>query len=254
MRRGWDCRGRMAAPSCQRYGRSETRNMRKASRLFELIQTLRSTRGPLTAAQLAEALECGERTIYRDIAALQAMRVPIDGERGIGYILRPGFDLPPLMFTAEETEAIIVGLALLRRTGDVALHKSAQAAGDKITASLPPPLARLTGAGALHAWGTVGPAPMGIDLALVRQSIREERKLAITYRSETGQDSDRVIRPIALVYYSAHATLVGWCELRAALRNFRTDRVQAAQSLPDRFVGQGDSLRALWVAGWQTPA
>jgi predicted DNA-binding transcriptional regulator YafY len=228
--------------------------MRKASRLFEIIQILRLARRPLTAAHLAQALECGERTVYRDIAALQGMRVPIEGERGIGYILRPGFDLPPLMFTAEETEAIVVGLALLQRTGDLSLHKSARAAGDKIAASLPPPLARLAGAGALHAWGAVGSAPTGLDLGMVRQAIREERKLDLSYVNEQGAQTQRVIRPIALVYYSAHATLVGWCDLRSALRNFRADRVGRATLMPDRFQGQGDRLRALWVQGWESPS
>ena len=111
--------------------------MSRSNRLFEIIQLLRAARKPLTAHGLAEALEVGSRTIYRDIAALQAMRVPIAGEAGIGYVMRAGFDLPPLMFTTEEVEAIVVGLALLKRTGDVGLQGAAETIGAKIAAVLP---------------------------------------------------------------------------------------------------------------------
>ena len=112
--------------------------MRRADRLFEIIQLLRSARGPLTAQDLAATLEVTPRTIYRDMAALQAMRVPIDGEAGVGYIMRKGYDLPPLMFTVEETEAVCVGLSLLSRTGDVALQKAAMRVANKIAEVLPP--------------------------------------------------------------------------------------------------------------------
>ena len=100
--------------------------MSRSNRMFEIIQLLRSAERPMTAHDLAEALEVVTRTIYRDIAALQAMKVPIEGEAGIGYVMRAGFDLPPLMFTTEEVEAIVVGLALLRRTGDIGLQAAAR--------------------------------------------------------------------------------------------------------------------------------
>lgn len=221
--------------------------MRKATRLFEIIQLLRVAARPLTAADMAEQLECGQRTVYRDIAALQGMRVPIDGERGLGYILRPGFDLPPLMFTAEESEALVVALALLQRTGDKGLHKAARAAGAKIATAMP---GRMLDTGALYAWGSPQIAG-GVDLGLVRQAIREERKLFLIYADQTGTQTHRTIRPLALIYYAAHSTLVGWCELRHAIRNFRADRVSGATVLDDDFKGQGDALRALWVQSWQ---
>jgi predicted DNA-binding transcriptional regulator YafY len=220
--------------------------LRKATRLFEIIQLLRMAPRPLTAADMAQQLECSQRTVYRDIAALQGMRVPIDGERGLGYILRPGFDLPPLMFTADESEALVVALALLQRTGDKGLHKAARAAGAKIAAAMP---GRSFDAGALYAWGSPQTA-QGIDLGLVRQAIREERKLSLLYADETGTQTQRIIRPLALIYYAAHSTLVGWCELRSGLRNFRADRVLGATLLEDHFTGQGDALRALWVNSW----
>ena len=225
--------------------------MRKASRLFEIIQILRLARKPVTAADIAGQLEVAQRSIYRDIAALQAMRVPIEGGRGIGYILRPGFNLPPLMFSIEETEAIVLALALLERTGDGELKQAAKRVNQKIAAAIPPLLRQTLGANALHAWGTAAASPEGIDLAVVRRAIRDEQKLAIHYRDESGRASERAIRPLALIYYSETANIVAWCELRQALRNFRADRVKSGALIDDFFRGEGDSLRKEWVAGWK---
>ncbi len=224
--------------------------MRKASRLFEIIQILRLARQPVTAAAIAGRLEVTVRSIYRDIAALQAMRVPVEGERGIGYILRPGFDLPPLMFSIEETEAVVLALALLERQGDAELKAAARRAGDKIAGAVPPPLRQTFSARALHAWGTTPRQPDGIDLASVRRAIRDEEKLLIDYRDEYGRASERTIRPIALIYYSETANVVAWCELRQAIRNFRADRVEACTATGTHFRGGGDALRQLWISGW----
>ena len=224
--------------------------MRKASRLFEIIQILRLSRRVVTAAEIADRLEVTPRSIYRDIAALQAMRVPIEGERGLGYILRPGFDLPPLMFSVEETEAIVLGLALLERTADTGLKQAARRVNGKIAAAVPEPLRQVLESNALQAWGSVAPAPEGIDLAVVRAAIRDERKLLVDYRDEWGNATERTVRPLALVYYSATAIVVAWCELREAIRNFRADRVEDCQPLEDFFLGEGNRLRALWTAGW----
>ncbi|NRP18169.1 hypothetical protein LPJGGPFB_01399 [Ensifer adhaerens] len=226
--------------------------MRKASRLFEIIQILRLARKPVTAAEMAATLEVTPRSIYRDIAALQAMRVPIEGGRGIGYILRPGFDLPPLMFSIEETEAIVLALALLARTGDEELKAAAGRVNQKITGAVPEPLRLAFRNQALHAWGTVAPSPAGIDLALVRRAIRDERKLGVDYRDELGRATERTIRPIALIYYSETANIVAWCELRQAIRNFRADRVEHCEATDDFFPGEGERLRDLWISGWRT--
>lgn len=226
--------------------------MRKASRLFEIIQILRLARKPVTAAGMAETLEVTPRSIYRDIAALQAMRVPIEGGRGIGYILRPGFDLPPLMFSIEETEAIVLALALLARTGDEELKAAAGRVNQKITGAVPEPLRLAFRSQALHAWGTVAPSPVGVDLALMRRAIRDERKLGIDYRDELGRATERTIRPIALIYYSETANIVAWCELRQAIRNFRADRVEHCEATDDFFPGEGQGLRDLWISGWRT--
>ncbi len=225
--------------------------MRKASRLFEIIQILRLATQPVTAAQIAETLEVTPRSIYRDIAALQAMRVPIEGGRGIGYILRPGFDLPPLMFSIEETEAIVLALALLERTGDPELKAAAKRVNGKIAGAMPAPLRQALQSNALHAWGTIAPPPSGVDLALVRRAIRDEQKLLIDYRDEYGRVTERTVRPLALIYYSATAVVVGWCELRTAIRNFRADRVERCRTLDAHFRGEGDGLRDMWVRGWR---
>ncbi len=226
--------------------------MRKASRLFEIIQLLRAAKRPMTAATIAERLEVVPRSIYRDIAALQAMRVPIDGSRGIGYILRPGFNLPPLMFSMEETEAIVLAMALLERTGDVALKQAAQTVRSKISAVVPDPLRAALGTSALHAWGSIAPPPKGIDLALLRRAVRDELKLEMRYADEQGRGSQRVIWPIALIYYSDVIHIVAWCELRGEQRTFRSDRIASSALTGDGFRGNGERLRQQWVAGWKS--
>ena len=225
--------------------------MRKASRLFEIIQILRLAKRPTTAAEIAERLEVASRSIYRDIVALQAMRVPIEGGRGVGYILRPGFELPPLMFSVEETEAIVLALGLLDRTGDVELRKAAKRVNQKITAAVAAPLRRTFEARSLHAWGTIAPAPQGVDLGAVRRAIRDEQKFAVDYCDELGRETTRTIWPLALIYYSENANIVAWCELRQALRTFRADRVRGSALIGDFFRGAGERLRAEWIAGWK---
>jgi predicted DNA-binding transcriptional regulator YafY len=224
--------------------------MRKAARLFEIIQILRLAKKPMTAAQIADRLGVVSRSIYRDIEALQAMHVPIEGERGIGYVMRSGFNLPPLMFSVEETEAIVLALALLDRIGDVELMSAAKRVNQKIAAAVPPPLRQILEANALHAWGRAPQAPLGIDLATVRRAIRTEQKIKIQYSDQLGRTTDRKIWPLALVYYSEAAHIVAWCELRQALRHFRTDRIRESEFIEEFFSGSGDSLRRDWVAGW----
>lgn len=228
--------------------------MRRADRLFEILQILRLARSPVTAQAMARELEVGLRTIYRDVAALQAMRIPIEGERGLGYVLSPDYALAPPMLTVEESEAVALGLAMLERTGDAALKKAAATAARKIAAVAPPPQRRMLTDPALYAWGAVAPAPEGVDLALLRRALREERKLTLEYGDETGRLTRRVVRPAALVYYAGAATLVAWCELRGALRTFRLDRVRACALEGTGFRGEGDRLRRLWIEGWESSA
>ncbi len=222
--------------------------MSRSDRLFEIIQRLRGARKPLRAIDLAQEMEVTERTVYRDMAALQAMRVPIEGAAGIGYVMRAGFDLPPLMFGEEEVEAILVGMSLLQRTGDKGLLAAAARVSGKIATILPADRARSLDRAHLKvsAWG-VG-RTLKVDMRLLRQAIREERKLAISYVDEKGRRSRRRLRPIAIIYWIEVVVLVAWCEQRRALRHFRVDRITACRQLVENFRGEGDALRAKWQA------
>jgi len=219
--------------------------MAKSTRMFEIIQILRGATAPMTAENLAERLEVSARTIYRDISALQAMRTPIEGESGIGYIMRRGYDLPPLNFDEEEVEALRVGLALLSRTGDSALQVAAKRIHDKVE-DLHGPAEWLQ----VSPWGAPldDPTKGCVSRASLRAAIRSESKLEITYRDEQDQDTVRILRPVGLVYHLECVMLAGWCELRAAFRHFRTDRIYTCVETGERFEGQGNTLRELWRA------
>ena len=222
--------------------------MRRADRLFDIIQRLRTARGPMTAAALAEELEVTVRTVYRDVATLQARRVPIEGAAGIGYMLRRGFDLPPLMFTIEEIEAIAVGARLVSRTGDLGLQDAADSVLSKVTVVLPERLREQLAASPFFVSASGAPVAERVDLAEVRQAIRDERKLWIAYADEKGDRSERVIWPIAVAYY-VQATLVGaWCELRRDYRHFRADRITALTVLDERYPSDNGRLMAEWLA------
>ena len=217
--------------------------MHKPIRMLDLIASLRAARGVLTAAEIAERLGTSVRTVYRDVAALQAMGVPIDGAAGLGYVLRPGFHLPPLNFTPDEAEAITVGLALLRRTGDRGLTLAADSVATKIGAVQP----RGPGPALLAAPWHARP-PAAIDAALLRRAIREERALTITCRDADGQDSERCILPIVLVYYVAVTILAAYCELRQDFRHFRQDRILSARIDRATFRDRAARLRRDWRA------
>ncbi|MDF0601513.1 YafY family protein [Psychromarinibacter sp. C21-152] len=217
--------------------------MQRLNRLFEVIQILRASPRPLRAEDLSDQLEVSPRTIYRDIAALQAMGTPIEGEAGIGYVMRRGYDLPPLNFDAEELEALRVGLSMLARSGDTGLQRAARRVCDKV-AALNAPAEWLQ----VAPWGVPpdDPANGCTELTVFRQAVREERKLSILYRDGDGVETCRIIRPVALVYHIECVMVAAWCELRSGFRHFRTDRIWACKPLEDRFAGQGDALRALW--------
>jgi predicted DNA-binding transcriptional regulator YafY len=222
--------------------------MRRSDRLFDIIQRLRTARGPTTAAALAEELEVTVRTVYRDVATLQARRVPIEGAPGIGYMLRRGFDLPPLMFTTEEIEAIVVGARLVARTGDPSLHDAAESVLSKVTVILPDALRAQLAAAPFFVSSSGAPVPESVDLSTVRQAIRDEHKLHIRYIDEKGTCSQRTIWPIAVAYY-VQATLIGaWCELRQDYRHFRADRITALTVLDERYPSDNGRLMAEWLA------
>jgi predicted DNA-binding transcriptional regulator YafY len=227
--------------------------MRRSNRLFEIIQILRSAGRPVTAEALSRQLEVSTRTIYRDISALQVMNTPIEGEPGIGYIMRRGYDLPPLNFDLEEIEALRVGLALLSRTGDSALQRAARRIHEKVDA-LHGPADWLQ----VAPWGAPPDDPEKgcVSVSTLRDAIRNERKLRLVYRDEHEAETQRTVRPLALVYHLECVMLAGWCELRAGFRHFRTDRIYGCDVLPDRFAGQAGALRMVWLeqTSWSTQA
>jgi predicted DNA-binding transcriptional regulator YafY len=227
--------------------------MRPAERLFDIIQLLRGTARPLSAAALAARLEVSTRTIYRDIAALQGSGVPIDGAPGFGYVLGDGYDLPPLMFTAEEFQTIAVALDLLRRTGDQGLQAAAAGVRAKLAAIRPQ--ARGAGGEAPYYVSTQGaPASSVVCLSAVRAAIRAGRKLRLDYRDRDGAASRRIVWPLAIAYF-AESTLIGaWCELRADYRHFRTDRVHDLAVLDQAFPRDCPTLLSGWWALQETYA
>jgi predicted DNA-binding transcriptional regulator YafY len=220
--------------------------MRRADRLFDIIQVLRTASRPVTAAVLAAELEVTPRTVYRDIATLQARRVPIEGAPGLGYVLRRGFDLPPLMFTGEEVEAIVVAVRLLRRTGDIGLQDAAASVLSKIEVVLPEAMHSHLAAPAALVCGHGAPTPRIADLSMIRGAIRDERKLRIDYVDHGGQPSSRTIWPFAVAYYLEATLINAWCELRDDFRHFRADRVQSLSALDEGFPVPGRTLITRW--------
>ena len=218
--------------------------MNRSARLFEIIQILRAARTPVTARALADRLEVSERTIYRDIAVLQGMRTPVEGEAGIGYVMRRGYDLPPLNFDAEEIEALRVGLSLLARTGDSALQRAADRICGKIDQ-----LNQAADWLQVAPWGAAqdDPALGCVSKAFIRDSVRAERKLRLTYRDAEEVETIRIVRPVGMVYHLDCTMLGAWCELRGGFRHFRTDRIWACEATGECFAGQGETLRALWL-------
>ena len=218
--------------------------MKRSNRLFEVIQILRAAAKPMTADELASKLEVSKRTVYRDIAALQAMQTPIEGEAGIGYMMRSGYDLPPLNFDQEEVEALRVGLLLLSRTGDSSLQRAATRIVKKVEA-LHGPADWLQ----VSPWGasTDDPEKGCVSIAMLRAAIRTENKLEITYLDEQCIETIRTIRPIVLFYHLESVLLASWCEKRAGFRHFRTDRIYNCVKLDDQFSGEGQMLRQLWL-------
>ncbi len=222
--------------------------MRRADRLFDILQLLRVAAHPTTAATIAERLEVTVRTVYRDIATLQARRIPIEGAAGIGYVLRRGFDLPPLMFTDDEIDAITVGARLVRRLRDRGLRAAADSVLAKVTTVLPEALrGGVTGAPFLVSHGGAE-TPTGIHLAELRRAIRETRKVRITYSDAQGQNSERIVWPVAMAYYVDVTVLGAWCELRGDFRHFRVERIVGSSILDDRFPTDGSKLMERWFA------
>lgn len=208
--------------------------MRRADRLFQIVQYLRGGR-LVRARQLSEWLEVSERTIYRDIADLQASGVPIDGAAGVGYILRSGYDLPPLMFSRDEIVALISGARLIRAWGGAAMARAAEEALIKIDAVLPDPLRARSSGVEVHAIAPEMTPEIRDRIDFLEAAADQRKRLDISYRDADGAASSRTIRPLGLWFWGKVWTLVAWCELRRDFRMFRLDRLADMQDTGSSF-------------------
>jgi predicted DNA-binding transcriptional regulator YafY len=220
--------------------------MRRADRLFQIIQILRRSARPVTSARLAAELEVTVRTVYRDMADLIAQRVPIRGEAGVGYVLDRDYDMPPLMLSVDELEAAVLGAQWVADRGDPALASAARDLLAKVRSVVPAHLRPFV------AEPTIGAAPPraasvdGLDMARLRTAIRGGRKIRIRYRDEAGRVSERIVWPVIVGYADTVRLLAAWCEGRQAFRHFRTDRIEAAAFLDERYERRPGDLRREW--------
>lgn len=222
--------------------------MARASRLFDLLQSLRRHRRPVRGQALADELGVSLRTLYRDIATLQAQGAHIEGEPGLGYVLRPDFMLPPLMFSGDEIQALVLGTRWVAQRGDDTLGLAARDALAKIAAVLPVELRNELDDSAL----LVGPgkptASERVGLGTLREAIRSERKLSLVYSDGNGNGSERIVWPFALGFFDQVRMLVAWCELRQGFRHFRIDRVLEVTPLEVRYPRRRQALLKAWRA------
>ena len=221
--------------------------MDKTSRLLSLMQVLRGRQRPVTAQQLADRLSVSVRTVYRDVQALVQLGAAIDGSAGLGYQLRSGFFLPPLMFTDDEVEALVLGARWVESQGDVALARAGESALAKIATSAPAPLRdRIAEIGLWAPRLRRSEPTVSVDPATIRMAIRQEKRLHIAYLDATGLATERVIWPIALGFFEGRRVVAAWCEKREAFRHFRLDRIRAQQLLDERYPTARRSLVRAW--------
>ncbi|AYD01039.1 YafY family protein [Neorhizobium sp. NCHU2750] len=220
--------------------------MSRTSRLFDLIGLLRARRMPVTALELAGELGISERSVYRDIETLRSMGALVDGQAGIGYCLRQGFFLPEFAFSADELDALILGLSWVQQRADPALAQGSESALAKILSAArsgPAPDDGTPTLAAASASERVDPA----QTATLRDAIRRQRKVAISYEDAHGLLSDRTIWPIAIIYFDDVRVLAAWCEQRSAFRHFRIDRLQVKAILEERYPGRRQSIMKQWL-------
>ncbi|WP_046114329.1 helix-turn-helix transcriptional regulator [Aquincola tertiaricarbonis] len=228
--------------------------MRKADRLLQIVQVLRRRGRATTARRLAEELEVATRTIYRDIAALQSSGVPVDGEAGIGYVLRPGYDLPPLMFSTEELEAVVLGARMVMERSDTLLSSAAENALAKIRTVIPKAEQdRLWQSSLLVPHRLEEAVAFGPHVPRLREAIRHAHKIRIDYQDLQDRRSTRVVWPLGLYLFS-HVTLVCcWCELRGDFRAFRSERIRRCDRLDDHFDPRNGALLTEFLATFRVP-
>lgn len=220
--------------------------MSATSRLFSVIQTLRSAKRPITAQQLSDQLEVSLRTIYRDIAELQAQNIPIEGEAGIGYVLRKGYDMPPLMLTPDELEAALLGAQWVAERGDKKLSDGAKSMIEKLNNVIPKHLKPIIDSSVVVAPCLTPAVPDAVDPERLRDAMRSQNKVEIEYSDGAGRASQRTIWPFMLAYFETTKLIVAWCEKRRGFRHFRTDRVMNMNVLDDRFTVTTNQLKQEW--------
>jgi len=220
--------------------------MSRSERLLDLLQVLRRRKRPISGQKLAADMGISLRTLYRDIASLQAQGAPIEGEAGIGYVLRPGFMLPPLMFGSAELDALVLGMRLVLDRGDPDLAKGAENTLAKIAAVLPPNLRQELESSALLVGNSLKAPADTIDARVLRDALRLERKIEITYEGPDGRQSRRVVWPFAIAYFRQSHVLMCWCEWRDDFRSFRTDRITSVALLGDRYPRRKQALLKAW--------
>ncbi|WP_115827578.1 helix-turn-helix transcriptional regulator [Xenorhabdus cabanillasii] len=220
--------------------------MSRAQRLLSLMEMLRSYHFPVQGKVLAQKMNISLRTLYRDIATLQEQGAIIEGEPGIGYVLRPGFVLPPLMFTQNEIEALALGANWVAKRADPQLRESANSVVSKIAAVIPTELKQLLENNSL----LIGPAATAIqpviDIQSIRQAIRTRLKVTFVYLDLKGNESERTIWPFALGYFENISIVIGWCELREAFRHFRSDRIISLKVEKQCYPRSRQSLLKEW--------
>lgn len=226
--------------------------MSRSERLLDLIQILRRHRLPVSGRTLAGELEVSIRTLYRDIATLQGQGAPIDGEPGLGYVLKPGFMLPPLMFTDDEIEAIVLGSRWVAKQPDTRLSVAAADALAKIAAVLPHDLREELDATALLVGPSAEPTREGVELGIIRKAIRAERKLEMTYEDASGAGSRRIVWPFALGFFDKVRVMVAWCEMRKDFRHFRVDRISGLAATDARYPRRRTVMLKEWRATLDT--
>jgi predicted DNA-binding transcriptional regulator YafY len=218
--------------------------MRRADRLFQIVNVVRRRRTATTATHLAERLGVSERTVYRDIRDLILAGTPIDGEAGVGYRIRPGYDLPPLMFDRDEIQALVLGARMVRQFGDPALARASDAILGKVAAIVPKELAPLVADTRLFVPSTIGAQTSADALTFAREALIARRKLELSYAKADGAATKRTVRPLGIFFWGRTWTLAAWCELRQDFRNFRLDRVAASTMLDETFEDEaGKALR-----------
>lgn len=220
--------------------------MRRTERLFQIIQILRANRSPVTGRSLADELEISLRTLYRDMAELTAQRVPVTGEAGTGYVLGEGYDMPPLMLTADELEAAALGAAWVASQADPSLARAARDLVSKLSDAIPQELRPIVLDASSRPISTQPKIQERFDGYVLRQAIRERSRLQLAYQDQNDGITNRVIWPLLIAYLDANRYIVAWCETRQDYRHFRTDRVQEIKVLEGKYPAR----RAVLIKGW----